>query len=88
MKKIKILKGLLLTTLLVVGYFASAQTFTIEGTIRDSIAKRNLPSATISIVKAKDSSLVSFARSNEQGHFTIKNIAAGSYLLSLSYVGY
>ncbi|MEI6189814.1 MAG: outer membrane beta-barrel protein [Chitinophagia bacterium] len=88
MKKLKILKGLFLSTLLLIGYFASAQTFTIEGTIVDSIAKRNLPSATISIVKAKDSALVSFARSNEQGHFTIKNIAAGSYLLSLSYVGY
>ena len=52
MKKIKILKGLFLTTLILVGYFASAQTFTIEGTIVDSIAKRNLPSATVSIVKA------------------------------------
>ncbi len=69
-------------------YASLAQTFQIEGTIRDSAAKRALPYATISLVRAKDSSLVSFARSNEEGFFTIKSVAEGKYLLSLSYVGY
>ena len=54
----------------------------------DSLAKRTLPYATVSLVRSKDSSLVSFARSNDQGFFTIKNVAAGKYLLSISYVGY
>ncbi len=65
-----------------------AQNFQVQGTIMDSSAKRALPYATVSLVRAKDSSLVSFARSNEEGGFVIKNIAAGRYLLSISYVGY
>ncbi len=69
-------------------YVGFAQNFQVQGTILDSSAKRTLPYATISLVRAKDSSLVSFARSNEEGGFVLKNIAAGKYLLSISYVGY
>jgi len=88
MKKPNILTLLLINSLLLMSYASLAQTFQIEGTIRDSAAKRALPYATISLVRAKDSSLVSFARSNEEGFFTIKSVAEGKYLLSLSYVGY
>jgi hypothetical protein len=88
MKKTNILTLLLINSLLLMSYASLAQTFQIEGTIRDSAAKRALPYATISLVRAKDSSLVSFARSNEEGFFTIKSVAEGKYLLSLSYVGY
>ena len=69
-------------------YAGLAQNFQVQGTIIDSSAKRALPYATISLVRAKDSSLVSFARSNEEGSFVLKNIASGKYLLSISYVGY
>jgi len=69
-------------------YVGFAQNFQVQGTIIDSSAKRTLPYATISLVRAKDSSLVSFARSNEEGGFVLKNIASGKYLLSISYVGY
>ena len=69
-------------------YIGLAQNFQVQGTIFDSSAKRTLPFATISLVHAKDSSLVSFARSNDEGSFVLKNIAAGKYLLSISYVGY
>ena len=61
------MKGFLLTMFLGMSLLGMAQTFTIQGTIVDSVSKRNLASATISIVKSKDSSLVSFARSNEKG---------------------
>jgi len=88
MKKTNILTLLLINSLLLMSYASLAQTFQIEGTIRDSATKRALPYATISLVRAKDSSLVSFARSNEEGFFTIKSVAEGKYLLSLSYVGY
>ena len=64
------------------------QVFQVQGIIMDSSANRTLPYATVSLVHAKDSSLVSFTRSNEEGGFTIKNMVAGKYLLSISYVGY
>ena len=82
------MKGFLLTMFLGMSLLGIAQTFTIEGTVVDSVSKRNLASATISIVKAKDSSLVSFARSNEQGFFSVKSVPVGSYLISISYVGF
>ena len=82
------MKGLLLTMFLGMSLIGMAQTFTIQGTIVDSVSKRNLASATISIVKSKDSSLVSFARSNEKGDFSVKSVPAGSYLISVSYVGF
>jgi uncharacterized membrane protein YgcG len=88
MNKIIKMKGFLLTVFLGMSLLGMAQTFTIEGTVVDSVSKRNLASATISIVKAKDSSLVSFARSNDKGDFSVKSVPAGSYLISISYVGF
>jgi len=71
-----------------VSFKAQSQTVTIEGTIMDSSAKRTLTSATVSLARAKDSSLISFTRANDDGFFQIKNVQAGKYLLSVSYVGY
>jgi hypothetical protein len=88
MNKNSLFKMLLVSAFALLSVIAKAQNFTVEGTIMDSLVKRTLSSATVSIVHAKDSALVSFARSNDQGHFTIKNIPAGAYLLSISYVGY
>ena len=67
---------------------AKAQNVTIDGTIVDSISKRTLTSATVSLAKAKDSSLITFTRANEDGFFQLKNVAPGKYLLSVSYVGF
>jgi hypothetical protein len=80
--------SLLLAFALLLSFASKAQNFQVKGSITDSSAKRNLPYATISLVHAKDSSLVSFTRSDEEGNFSIKNMAAGKFLLSISYVGY
>ena len=69
-------------------YVGFAQNFIIQGTLKDSIANRALNSATVSLVYANDSSLVSFSRSNEAGVFNFKNVAPANYLISISYVGY
>ncbi len=69
-------------------YVGFAQNFTIQGSLKDSIAGRALNSATVSLVYANDSSLVSFSRTNEAGLFNFKNVSPGSYLISVSYVGY
>jgi hypothetical protein len=69
-------------------YVGFAQNLTIQGSLKDSIANRALNSATVSLVYAKDSSLVSFSRTNESGVFNFKNVAPGNYLISVSYVGY
>ena len=69
-------------------YVGFAQNLTIQGSLKDSIAGRALNSATVSLVYATDSSLVSFSRTNEAGLFNFKNVSPGSYLISVSYVGY
>jgi len=67
---------------------ANAQTVMIDGTVMDSILKKSLTAATVSLARAKDSSLISFTRANDDGYFQINNVAPGKYLLSVSYIGY
>jgi hypothetical protein len=78
----------LLTTLLLSSYGLFSQNITINGMVIDSVLKKPLNSATISLANAKDSSLLSFTRSEDDGYFEVKNVKAGKYLLSISYIGY
>lgn len=88
MSQPKSIKILLLTACLLAGKHLKAQNILIEGTITDSTLQKPLIAATISLARAKDSSLISFTRTNEEGFFQLKNVVAGKYLLSVSYVGY
>jgi hypothetical protein len=88
MNKQNLVQFIFINCLLLMSYVGFAQNLTIQGSLKDSIANRPLNSATVSLVYAKDSSLVSFSRTNEDGVFNFKNVAAGSYLISVSYVGY
>lgn len=67
---------------------AAAQTSTIRGTVFDTTSKKGLAYATISLVKAKDSTLVSFSKADSLGNFNLRSIAYGDYLVSTSYVGF
>ena len=88
MNKQKLGQFIFIICLLLISYVGFAQNLTIQGSLKDSIANRALNSATVSLVYAKDSSLVSFSRTNEAGVFNFKNVAPGNYLISVSYVGY
>jgi hypothetical protein len=88
MKRTLLSIGFIIIALLSTSYNTKAQTVTIEGTIMDSTIKKPLNYATISLANAKDSSLISFTRANESGFFQIKNVPAGKFLISISYVGY
>ncbi len=76
--------------MLLVGIAAQAQTsgrFTIKGTLVDS-AGAPLPAATVMLLMPKDSALVSFGRTDDQGLLEFKNVKRSPYLLKISYVGY
>jgi hypothetical protein len=88
MNKQKLGQFIFISCLLLISYVGFAQNLTIQGSLKDSIAGRALNSATVSLVYAKDSSLVSFSRTNEAGVFNFKNVSPGVYLISVSYVGY
>lgn len=88
MYKHKLVQFIFINSLLLISYVGFGQNFTIQGTLKDSIANRALNAATVSLVYAKDSSLVSFSRTNDAGVFNFKNVTPGNYLVSVSYVGY
>ncbi|MFY7899448.1 MAG: carboxypeptidase regulatory-like domain-containing protein [Chitinophagaceae bacterium] len=56
----------------------------IEGTVYDSAAKKGLSYATVSIVSAKDSTLVTFTRADSSGHFSLQSLKQGKYIVSAS----
>src|SRR5437762_13294838 len=60
----------------------------IKGIIKDSVSGLPLGNATVTLLLAKDSSLVSFSRTGSNGFFSIRNIENGAYRLLITYVGY
>jgi outer membrane receptor protein involved in Fe transport len=63
-----------------------AQSPTLKGSLSDtSSSKSSLQNATIAILRAKDSILQKFTRSDAEGKFEIKNVQAGSYILMISH---
>lgn len=63
---------------------AFSQTF-IKGEIVDEADKTKLSNATIMLIQARDSILVDFTRSGENGKFQLGKPDTGSYLLIVSY---
>ena len=83
-------KVLLFTVFLAVSALCFAQKFNglVRGSLRDSASGSALHDATVSVITAADSSLVSFGLSSNSGYFEIKNMASGQYLLLVSYQGF
>lgn len=71
------------------GFSLLGQNFTVSGTVSDSISKENLFYANVVIV-TNDSmeKTVSYATTDVQGKFEMKNIPAGDYIFKATYVGY
>jgi len=74
-------------------FFAAANTTVaqttakVSGIVKDEQGKQ-IPSATASLLKANDSSLVKVAVADKEGRFEFLNIKEGEYLVSASSVGY
>ena len=60
----------------------------VKGILQDESSSTPLADATISVMDAKDSSLISFTVSSNSGYFEIKNLALNNYYLIISYQGY
>ena len=70
--------------------FAQTNTngITVSGNIADSTAKQPLKNASIRILRLSDSSLIAAGLSKDDGSFSISKVAAGTYVLWVSYQGY
>src|SRR6476646_4581781 len=75
--------------IMILGFHSHAQKVNgiAKGVLLDSVSKTPLADATISVIRSKDSSLISFTVTSGSGYFEIKNIDAGSYNLLISYTG-
>jgi hypothetical protein len=73
--------------LLLISGVASAQKYSIRGLLTDSL-DAPLPSATVLLLSAKDSSLVNFSVSDMQGNFEIKNVSKSEVLFKVSFLGF
>jgi len=75
---------LLLLTIFVfqLGY---SQTGKLRGIINDTSEHKPLANAIISLLRSKDSVLIKFTRTKEQGQFAFNQVAPGSYLMMITY---
>lgn len=73
--------------LALVASIASAQKFSAQGQLIDTLGGP-LPSATVMLLSAADSSLVNFSMTDVNGNFTLKNISRGDYLFKVSFIGF
>lgn len=73
---------------LLLNYSYSFAQSKLSGTITDITDNAKLQKATIALLTPTDSILVNFARSNEQGAFSIPKLDTGKYKLIISYPQY
>src|SRR5438046_186141 len=82
-------KNSLLTALfLTVNIIAFAQTGKISGNIVDGGDQKIIDAATISLLKAKDSSLVKLSLTDNDGNFLFENLKNGNYVVMASSIGH
>lgn len=60
----------------------------VKGIAFDTVSKQPVASATITILDKKDSSLVSFTMTGNDGRFELKGLANGDYRLLITHVNY
>ena len=71
-----------------IGFIAKAQSGgKVWGTVNDA-AGNPIPSVTVSLLKANDSSLIKVAVSEKNGQYEFANIAGGDYLAAFTSVGF
>ena len=60
----------------------------VSGTVTDRTAGDPLPAATVSIAPASDTSAKTYTSTDGEGAFAFRSMAVGSYVVSVSYVGF
>lgn len=81
-------KILLIGALVVMAVAANAQRVFLKGKVVDSVSRKGLVSATVSLVKAADSALLTFGIADSAGRFRLEAVGGGPFLISVSYAGY
>ncbi len=72
----------LLVTLL--ANLSNAQQAVVTGSVRDTAEKKNLSKSVVALL-AKDSTFITFTRTDAEGRFSLKDVKPGSYLLLVTH---
>jgi hypothetical protein len=65
-----------------------AQTGSLQGLLTDSDSQAKLSGATVTLLNAVDSQVVSSMVTDPRGRISFRNIAAGKYIIRISMIGY
>jgi len=65
-----------------------AQNASVKGVVTDTLNKQNLSNTAVALLRAKDSVLVKFTRTDKNGNFVLKNLPAGKYKLLMTIHAY
>lgn len=84
----KILILILFLTILDVNALLAAGKGLVRGNVSDSETGKGLPSASVYLLNAKDSSTVSGNKTDKDGGFKISGISPGEYIVKVNYIGY
>lgn len=88
MKPLRLLLFPLFFLLTVPAAFSQAKRVTLSGIVRDGSARTPIAFANVALKKQADSSFVVGTITNEGGRFTLPDVASGTYVAEVSYVGY
>lgn len=76
---------LLLGLVLCLSFSAIGQRASLNGSVSDTIDRKNLQNTLVTVMRASDSVLVKFARADKSGHFSISDLDSGSYILMFTH---
>src|SRR5690606_13926191 len=82
------MRFLLVFLFLLPGITAHAQSFILKGRLTDTINNNNLPHASVALIRASDSLLVTYTRANEEGVFALSSDSADRSLLLATFPGF
>ncbi|MFT3901649.1 MAG: outer membrane beta-barrel family protein [Niabella sp.] len=74
--------------LLVLPACAVAQTVNVKGKLIDSADNKSMQNAVITLLRAKDSTLMYFTRAKQDGAFAIANVDTGAFILMATHPNY
>jgi hypothetical protein len=81
-------KHYLLTAILLLSFQCLLAQTGLKGKVVDSTENKTLQNATITLLRTKDSVLVTFTRTDKEGNFVFNNLNPGKYFFEVSYPGY
>ncbi|HEX2607195.1 MAG TPA: TonB-dependent receptor [Flavisolibacter sp.] len=62
-----------------------AQSTTVKGTVNDTLSRKTLTNAVVTLLQKKDSSLYQFQRTDKSGSFQFNDLTPGKYVLLITY---